>query len=71
MIKEDGAIVRVKEIATLADCVVSLAAMFSCTFEEVWDKHMNPQLTQLADFNEVMEYIQDKIELGKGVNNEI
>lgn len=59
-----------KDIAKLADIVVGQAAMFNCSFEEAWDKYTHPTLTEQVDFKEVLEYINDKIELGKGVNGQ-
>lgn len=54
-------------VSKLADTLVSQSAMYNCSFEEAWENHMHPFLTKQATFEEVKQYIDDKIYLGINV----
>jgi len=51
-------------IPKVADILISQCSLFNCSLEEGWKNYMHPVLTEQVTFEEVMDYIKKKIELG-------
>jgi hypothetical protein len=52
-------------IPKIADILISQCSFFNCSLEDGWKNYMHPALTEQVDFEDVINYIKENIELGK------
>lgn len=52
-------------IPKIADILISQCNFFNCSLEDGWENYMHPVLTEQVDFEDVINYIKENIELGK------
>jgi hypothetical protein len=52
-------------IPKIADILISQCSLFNCSLEDGWKNYMHPALTEQVDFEDVINYIKENIELGK------
>lgn len=55
------------KLSKVADTLVQQSVIFSCSIETAWNEYMHPIITERFTFEEVKEYIDHKVELGKTI----